>query len=173
MCIKTLTPLGYSSLSLFFFLKLSSMYVRQLLEDVKSEMTEDGTYGALIKVIEESGRREIEENVTMLNYSESNKIVEGLKRELEDEVIDNEREVEELRAELHRLRVRKKTCEILHCAREKKKLHRNDELDRKWKWWKFIKCTLCRRRSKKSKRRQSVKCDTRVLGRKHSVRIVT
>lgn len=68
-------------------------------------MRESGTYSALIKLIEETEEKEVEENNVIFNYTKGLKIVENLRKNLEEEIIENEREMESLGRELNNFKV--------------------------------------------------------------------
>ncbi|XP_063982056.1 dynein regulatory complex protein 9-like [Diachasmimorpha longicaudata] len=93
-------------------LECDSSYVRQLLNDVKNEMQEKGTYTALISLINRTAEKEVEENNIILNDIAAQKTVEDLKKELLQETMENEQEISGLCKQLNKLKEEKQEIEL-------------------------------------------------------------
>ncbi|XP_008549301.1 dynein regulatory complex protein 9-like [Microplitis demolitor] len=93
-------------------LQEDSLYVRELLEELKEEVEVSGSFSTLIKLIENNTSRENNERDILVDYEKVQEAVKSFRKTLKEFTIARNREMEALKAELITLRMEKQKLEL-------------------------------------------------------------
>ncbi|XP_011306038.1 IQ domain-containing protein G-like [Fopius arisanus] len=93
-------------------LERDSSYVRELMDKVKTEVQEKGTYTGLINLIHQTIEKTTEENNMILSHIAGENAVKDLKKKLSQEIMENEEEMSTLRRQLNNLKDEKQKIEL-------------------------------------------------------------